>query len=183
MLNATISGLSHPMSANIQSRSARVGIIGMGYVGLPLALLFSEEKFRVCGFDVDCKKVETLSVGDSYIYRIPSTEVQSAQRRGFSATSNYTKLSDMDAVIICVPTPLDEHREPDLSYVVGSAEAIAPYLRPNQLIVLESTTYPGTTQEVMLPILEKLNPTGLKAARNGDEELDHFFVAFSPERE
>jgi UDP-N-acetyl-D-glucosamine dehydrogenase len=183
MLQTTVSGRSHTVISAIHTRTARIGIIGMGYVGLPLALLFSEEGFRVCGFDVDHKKVGTLSMGGSYIYRIPATEIQSAQRRGFSATTDYARLADMDAIIICVPTPLNEHREPDLSYIVGSSEAIAPYLRPNQLIILESTTYPGTTQEVMLPILEERNPAGLKAARNGDDEGDRFFVAFSPERE
>ena len=168
----------------IKSRTARVGIIGMGYVGLPLALLFSEEGFRVTGFDVDQGKVETLSSGSSYIYRIPPTEIQVAQGRGFSATSDYTRIADMDAVIICVPTPLNEYHEPDLSYIIGSAEAIGPYLCAGQLIILESTTYPGTTEEVVLPILEKHSRSGLIAARDVNPEITEcFYLAFSPERE
>jgi UDP-N-acetyl-D-glucosamine dehydrogenase len=181
---ATKTETLHPVLDAIKSRTARVGIIGMGYVGLPLALLFSEEGFRVTGFDVDQKKVDTLSVGGSYIYRIVPIEIQSAQRHGFSATSDYSRIADMDAVIICVPTPLNEYREPDLSYIIGSAEAIAPHLRPGQLIVLESTTYPGTTEEVVLPILEKNNRLGLKAARRDSSDTDEcFYLAFSPERE
>lgn len=174
----------HPLSAAIQNRSARIGIIGMGYVGLPLALLFSEQGFRVTGFDVDKKKVDILSSGNSYIYRIPPTEIQAAQRQGLSASTDYSGIAEMDAVIICVPTPLNEQREPDLSYIVGSAEAIAPYVHADQLIVLESTTYPGTTEEVVLPILEERNGRGLKAARSALADPSRsFYLAFSPERE
>src|SRR5581483_6548654 len=169
-----------PLVSKVQAREAHVGIIGLGYVGLPLALLFSEQKFPVTGFDIDQKKVDTLSSGGSYFFRIPATDVQAARGRGFSATADYAQIAKMDAVIICVPTPLDEHHEPDLSYITGTAEAIAPHLREGQLIVLESTTYPGTTEEVLVPILEK---TGLKAARNGSSGNREFFVAFSPERE
>ena len=167
----------------IRTRQARVGIIGMGYVGLPLALLFSEQKFPVTGFDIDGRKVETLTGGGSYIYRIPAADVQQARERGFTATSDYSRITDMDAVIICVPTPLDEYHAPDLSFVTNTAMVIAPYLRAGQLIVLESTTYPGTTEEVMVPLLEKYNRQGLKAARNGDAGAGVFYVAFSPERE
>jgi UDP-N-acetyl-D-glucosamine dehydrogenase len=174
----------HPAIAAIQNRTARVGVIGLGYVGLPLALLFAEEGFRVTGFDVDPTKVETLSQGSSYIYRIAPTEIQAAQKRGFTATGRYSELRDMDAIIICVPTPLNEYHEPDLSYIVGSARAIAPHLRAGQLIVLESTTYPGTTTEVLVPILEEQNLHGLAAARDGAPfSTDCFYVAFSPERE
>jgi len=165
------------------SRELRVGIIGLGYVGLPLALLFSEQKFRVTGFDVDQKKVDTLTAGGSYIYRILSEEISAAKSAGFTATTNYAQLAELDAIIICVPTPLNEHHEPDLSYIENTAHAIAPNLRSGQLVVLESTTYPGTTEEVMVPILEKENKLGLKAARaevSGDKA---FYVAFSPERE
>jgi UDP-N-acetyl-D-glucosamine dehydrogenase len=165
----------------LQTRTARVGIIGLGYVGLPLALLFNEEKFPVTGFDVDATKVNTLNAGGSYIYRIPPTEIQVARQRDFSATTDFAQLRDMDAIIICVPTPLDEYHQPDLTYITSTAESIAPYLRPEQLIVLESTTYPGTTEEVLLPILENGNPAGLKAVRNG--QIGDFYVAFSPERE
>lgn len=170
------------LQTKIQTRTAKIGIIGMGYVGLPLALLFSEQKFRVTGFDIDEKKIETLTAGGSYIVRIPGTEIQAARAAGFRATSAYSAISEMDVVIICVPTPLDDHHEPDLSFIVNTAESIASHLRPGQLIVLESTTYPGTTQELLIPILEK-NPLGLKAAWNGAASDQEFYVAFSPERE
>ena len=168
--------------SRIESRSARIGIVGMGYVGLPLALLLSEQKFRVTGFDVDQEKVRVLSEGGSYIYRILPAEIQAARAHGFSATADYAQVREMDVVIICVPTPLNEYREPDLSYIVRTAEAIAPHVHAGQLIVLESTTYPGTTEEVLVPILEK-NPSGLKASRDGAADHAGFFVAFSPERE
>ncbi|MFB3916845.1 MAG: nucleotide sugar dehydrogenase [Terriglobales bacterium] len=166
-----------------QPRIEKVGVVGMGYVGLPLALLFSGQGFTVTGFDIDPKKVDTLSAGGSYIFRIPATDIQEAGRRGFSATSDYARVAEMDAVIICVPTPLNECREPDLRYITGSAEAIAPFLREGQLIVLESTTYPGTTEEVFVPLLEQGNPAGLTAARDQNGGGRHFYVAFSPERE
>jgi len=167
----------------IQQRQARIGIIGLGYVGLPLALLYSEKKFKVTGFDIDARKVETLAKGGSYIYRIAPEEIQAAQAIGFAATADYSQLSEMDAIIICVPTPLDEYHEPDLSFITSTTHSIAPHLRAGQLVVLESTTYPGTTEEVMIPILEKENKAGLKAARNGAFTGNEFFVAFSPERE
>jgi len=169
--------------SKIQQRQARVGIIGMGYVGLPLALLYSEQKFQVTGFDIDARKVDTLSKGGSYIYRIAAEEIQAAKAQGFSATADYSELAHMDAIIICVPTPLDEYHEPDMSYITGTTHAIAPHLRAGQLVVLESTTYPGTTEEVMVPILEKENKAGLKAARAEASAANEFFVAFSPERE
>src|SRR5437764_8000657 len=165
------------------SRELRVGIIGLGYVGLPLALLFSEQKFRVMGFDVDRNKVDTLTGGGSYIYRILPEEISAAKSSGFRATANYSDLSQLDAIIICVPTPLNEHHEPDLSFIEDTAHAIAPNLRPGQLVVLESTTYPGTTEEVLVPILEKENRLGLRAARASASGADTFYVAFSPERE
>src|SRR5713101_3373299 len=165
------------------NRTANVGIIGLGYVGLPLALLFADAGFPVTGFDVDAQKVEKLSRGESYIYRVPSSEVQLARTKRFSATVDYSDISDMDAVIICVPTPLNEQREPDLSYVMNTAKAITPHLQAGQLIVLESTTYPGTTEEVLVPILER-SAHGLRAERDGNGvERDSFYVAFSPERE
>ena len=171
----------------INQRQARVGIIGLGYVGLPLALLFSEQKFQVAGFDIDQRKVDTLAQGGSYIYRITKEEIQSAKTHGFSATSDYAQLENMDAVIICVPTPLNEYHEPDLSFITDTTHAIAPHLQPGQLVILESTTYPGTTEEVMLPILEAENKLGLKAARGANGVAanleEEFFVAFSPERE
>jgi UDP-N-acetyl-D-glucosamine dehydrogenase len=167
----------------IQQRQARIGIIGLGYVGLPLALLFTDQKFAVTGFDIDQRKVDTLSKGESYIYRIGADEIQRAKQLGFSATSDYAKLQEMDAVIICVPTPLNQYHEPDLSYITDTTHSIAPHLQPGQLVVLESTTYPGTTEEVMVPILEKENKLGLKAARGNSDAQKEFFVAFSPERE
>jgi UDP-N-acetyl-D-glucosamine dehydrogenase len=167
----------------IQQRQARVGIIGLGYVGLPLALLYSEEKFEVTGFDIDARKVEALGQGNSYIYRITAQEIQAAKAQRFSATADYSQLSAMDAIIICVPTPLNEYHEPDLSFITDTTHSIAPYLRAGQLVVLESTTYPGTTEEVMVPILEKENKAGLKAARGISFAEKEFFVAFSPERE
>jgi UDP-N-acetyl-D-glucosamine dehydrogenase len=171
------------LKQRIEQRQARVGIIGLGYVGLPLALLYSEQKFRVTGFDIDSRKVETLGKGGSYIYRIAPEEVQAAQASGFSATSDYAQLTAMDAIIICVPTPLNEYHEPDLSFITDTSHAIAPHLRAGQLVVLESTTYPGTTEEVMVPILEKENGQGLKAAHGTSVGPNEFLVAFSPERE
>src|SRR5215471_9412994 len=171
------------LRAKIEARTAKVGIIGMGYVGLPLALLFSERGFPVTGFDIDTKKVTSLNAGKSYIYRIPETEIATARKKNFSGTADYSQAADMDAIIICVPTPLDEYREPDLSYIRDTAKAIAPYVHAGQLIVLESTTYPGTTQEVLVPILESGNASGLTAARDSADSGKVFFVAFSPERE
>ena len=170
------------LKTKIEKRQARVAIIGLGYVGLPLALLYSESGFSVTGFDIDERKVSTLNRGGSYIFRITAPEIQQARQQGFTATSDYSLLESMDAVIICVPTPLNEYHEPDLSYITGTAASIAPHLRAGHLVVLESTTYPGTTEEVMIPILEKGNRHGLTAAR-GEATANSFFVAFSPERE
>jgi UDP-N-acetyl-D-glucosamine dehydrogenase len=169
------------LKQRIESREARIGIVGMGYVGLPLALLFSEERFRVTGFDIDSAKVDTLNRGESYIVRIPGTEIRLAHQNGFRATADYSEIAGMDAVLICVPTPLDEHHEPDLSFVAGTVSSIAPHLREGQLVILESTTYPGTTEEVVVPLLEGGNSAGLRVAR--DAESTGFYVAFSPERE
>ena len=180
---ATLSASLEQLHSRIRARSAKVGIIGLGYVGLPLALLFNEERFPVTGFDVDAAKVKSLNSNQSYIYRIPQTEVAAARAKGFTATDDYRHVAEMDAIIICVPTPLNEYREPDLSYIRATAEAIAPHLRAGQLIVLESTSYPGTTEEVLVPVLEAGNKTGLKAARGERETVNSFLVAFSPERE
>jgi UDP-N-acetyl-D-glucosamine dehydrogenase len=169
--------LKHKM----ETREARVGIIGMGYVGLPLALLFSDERFRVTGFDIAQDKVSTLNAGGSYIVRVLPEAIQQAQKSGFRATSDYSQIDEMDAVIVCVPTPLNEHHEPDLSYVTGTVESIAPHIHEGQLIVLESTTYPGTTEEIVAPLLEAGNPLGLKVVRGPDST--GVYVAFSPERE
>ncbi len=184
MITSSLSApsLSAEFKQKIESRKARIGVIGLGYVGLPLSLLYTEQKLRVTGFDIDPKKVQTLTDGGSYIHRITTAEISDARKKGFEATSDYAKLTEMDAVIICVPTPLNEYHEPDLSYITDTAHSIAPHLRAGQLVVLESTTYPGTTEEVLIPILEKGNKHGLKAAR-GNETGKEFFVAFSPERE
>jgi UDP-N-acetyl-D-glucosamine dehydrogenase len=157
-----------------KARQATIGIIGMGYVGLPLALTAAKAGFRVLGFDINASYVERLNRGESYIRHIPSNPVAEAVVEGrLEATTDFRRLSEPDAILICVPTPLTKHREPDLSYVEKTAHAIAERLRKGQLIVLESTTYPGTTDEVLKPILEA---TGLKSGRD-------FFLAFSPERE
>jgi len=171
------------LKSKIQKREARVGIIGLGYVGLPLALLYSEQKFQVTGFDIDQRKVDALAKGSSYIYRISSEEIAAAKSAGFTATSDYSQLEAMDAIIICVPTPLNEYHEPDLSFITDTTHAIAPHLQCGQLVVLESTTYPGTTEEVMIPILESENRQAMKAARGTSVDQKGFFVAFSPERE
>ena len=170
------------LKRRIEDRTARVGIIGLGYVGLPLALLFSAERFRVTGFDIDEAKVKTLNGGGSYIVRITSKEIASARTNGFEGTSDYDRLREMDVVLICVPTPLNEYHEPDLSYITNTVQALAPRLRAGQLIVLESTTYPGTTEEVVVPLLEKGNVAGLHVIR-GDDGMGDVYVAFSPERE
>lgn len=163
----------------------KIGIIGCGYVGLPLALRFADVGQRVTGFDTDQEKITKLNAGQSYIQHISADKIkQHVQGKRFDATTDFTRLREMDAVLICVPTPLDERREPDLSYVEKTAQSIAPNLQRNQLIVLESTTYPGTTEELVLPILEK---DGLKCplARGAGSEnvATDFYLAFSPERE
>mgnify|MGYP000909838177 CR=1 FL=1 len=154
--------------------SKNVGVIGLGYVGLPLLREFLEKGFRAIGFDIDPAKVDSLNRGKSYIRHIPDKLIQSwVDNDRFLATTDFTKLKDVDAILICVPTPLDHHEQPDLSFVVGTCETIAKNLRKDHLVVLESTTYPGTTDEVMKPILEQ---SGLKAGVD-------FCLAFSPERE
>ncbi len=179
--------LAQKLKTKLDNRTAKIGIMGLGYVGLPLALLFSEQKFPVTGFDIDKKKVDTLNSGGSYIYRITKEEIGAARSNGFKATADPTQISDMDAIIICVPTPLNEYREPDLTYIKDTAEMIAPHLRAGQLVVLESTTYPGTTEDVLIPILERGNKFSLQAAdkhKNDKIAPDKMiYVAFSPERE
>ena len=175
------SGRTNELKHRIEAREARIGIIGMGYVGLPLTLLFSDEGFKITGFDIDVRKVETLNRGGSYIVRFPESMIQKARENGFRATADYGEITQMDVVIMCVPTPLDEYHEPDLSYIRDTVNSIAPYLRDGQLIVLESTTYPGTTEEVVVPLLEKGNKANLRLAM--DDVSPGFYVAFSPERE
>jgi UDP-N-acetyl-D-glucosamine dehydrogenase len=158
----------------LKSRKAKIGVIGLGYVGLPLLRAASSRGYTGIGFDVDRQKVEMLESGGSYIKHIAPESLEPLRRAGrLRATSDFSRLREVDVIIICVPTPLTRQREPDLSYVVGTTEAIAPHLRSGQLVVLESTTYPGTTHEVMRPILER---DGLYSGRD-------FFLAYSPERE
>jgi UDP-N-acetyl-D-glucosamine dehydrogenase len=177
------SSLFTALKSRIDARQARVGIIGLGYVGLPLALLYSEQKFPVTGFDIDQRKIDTLDNGGTYIVRITPEEIAAAKSNGFKATADYSQLTAMDAIIICVPTPLNEYHEPDLSYITNTAHAVAPYLRAGQIVILESTTYPGTTEEVLIPILEQENKAGLRASRKGVAGDNEIWVAFSPERE
>lgn len=179
------------LKKKFDNREARIGIVGMGYVGLPLALLFSGEGFRVTGFDIAEDKVSTLNSGSSYIVRILPEQIQAAQQKGFCATSDYSSVAEMDAVIICVPTPLNDYHEPDLRYVRETVESIAPFTHAGQLIVLESTTYPGTTEELVVPRLEAPrlesgNKHSLKIERPNTPEAElanTLHVAFSPERE
>ncbi len=158
----------------IRDRRAVVGIVGMGYVGLPLALTFAGRGFKVLGFDVEGEKVERLNAGDSYIHHVDGGRLRQAVADGrLAATGDFARLGEPDALLICVPTPLTPERDPDLSFVTGTAERIAAVLRPGQLVVLESTTYPGTTDEVLRQILER---SGLACGSD-------FFLAYSPERE
>jgi UDP-N-acetyl-D-glucosamine dehydrogenase len=166
--------LAGRLREKIEQRTARVCVIGLGYVGLPLAETFAWGGYPVLGFDIDPDKIQSLKKGQSYIGHISSERVAELVATGrFDATTDPRRFQEADAIIICVPTPLTESREPDLSYIINTGEAIRPHLRKGQLVVLESTTYPGTTEELLLPILEK---SGLKAGHD-------FFLAFSPERE
>ena len=162
------------LSARIRDRSARIGIVGMGYVGLPLMLASTAKKFRVLGFDIDEEKVTKLNLGNSPLKHVDDSRIAAVRDvQLFEAMCDLQRLSEVDVVVICVPTPLGHHREPDLSFVIKTTQEIVRRLHRGQLIVLESTTYPGTTTEIVRPILES---TGLKSGR-------HFFLAFSPERE
>lgn len=159
----------------IENRDVVIGIIGLGYVGLPLAREFLKKDFKILGFDLDKTKIEKLARAESYIHHIHNDFLKEyvIEKKKFAATADFSRLPEADLVLICVPTPLDEHFNPDLSYVINSTRVIAQYLRKGQVIVLESTTYPGTTEEEMLPILEE---TGLKVGVD-------FHLGFSPERE
>lgn len=158
---------------DIKNKKAHIGIVGLGYVGIPLALRFSEVDFQVSGFDIDESKITSLNNGQSYIEHISDDAITHAQKKGFTSTNDFSLISKCDHIIICVPTPLNKYREPNLSYVIDTVETIAPYLRSNQLLSLESTTYPGTTEEELAPRIEKLGFTIGK----------DFFLVFSPERE
>jgi UDP-N-acetyl-D-glucosamine dehydrogenase len=170
----TAAPLAEQLFSRLELRTAQICIIGLGYVGLPLAETFAWGGYPVTGFDIDAEKVKKLKMGESYIGHISSERVAELVGTGrFEPTSDPKCFADVDVIIICVPTPLTETREPDLSYITRTGETISKYIRRGQLIVLESTTYPGTTEDLLLPILEK---SGLKAGKD-------FFLAFSPERE
>src|SRR5438128_30422 len=170
----TSSSLADQLKSRLELRTARICIVGLGYVGLPLAETFATGEFPVLGFDVDVEKIKKLKIGQSYIGHISSERIGELVGTGrFEATSDPAAFADVDVIIICVPTPLNENREPDLSYIEKTGQAISRYLRRGQLVILESTTYPGTTNDLLKPILEK---SGLRAGRD-------FFLAFSPERE
>ncbi len=173
-MEQTISQIAAEVQERIKNRTARVGVIGLGYVGLPLVESFTAQGFPVIGFDVDQSKVDQLNQGTSYIAHIGDDRVQQwRDERSFQATADFGRLDEPDVVLICVPTPLSESRDPDLTYVQDTAQSIAKRLRPGQLIVLESTTYPGTTRNVLLPVL----------CESGLAVGEEFFVAYSPERE
>ncbi|MEI6563603.1 MAG: nucleotide sugar dehydrogenase [bacterium] len=157
----------------LNRKSAVIGIVGLGYVGLPLVIRFAEEGFRVLGIDIDAAKVTKLNAGKSYIDHIPAAAIRQSRKVGFRATTDFAEARKADALIICVPTPLDDHREPDMSYVIGTVESLIPNIRAGQLMSLESTTYPGTTDEELLPRIE---------ARGFTVGQD-YFLTFSPERE
>lgn len=159
----------------IKDKKAVVGIVGMGYVGLPLALTYVEEGFKVIGYDIDTKKADAIKAGKTYIKHIASDRIADAVKKGLlECTSDFSRIPESDALLVCVPTPLDEHLQPDLSFVTGTASQIGPYLQKGQLVVLESSSFPGTTEEEMRPILEE--KSGLTAHKD-------FYLAYSPERE
>ncbi|OSI25016.1 nucleotide sugar dehydrogenase [Neisseria dumasiana] len=154
-------------------KTAKIGIVGLGYVGLPLMLRYVDIGFHVLGFDIDAEKVEKLNKGQSYIEHIPSDKIAAASQNLFEATTDFSRIGEADAVILCVPTPLNKYREPDMSFVIDTTDAVKPYLRAGQVLSLESTTYPGTTEEELLPRMEE---GGLKVGEN-------VFLVYSPERE
>lgn len=168
-----MSSAKQELVRKLNERSAIIGILGLGYVGLPLMRRFSEVGYRVLGFDIDRNKVEALNKGKSYIGHIPDAAIAEARSRGFEATCDFARSAEADALIICVPTPLNPYREPDLSFVIGTIESVAPYLRKGQIVSLESTTYPGTTDEELKPRIEA------RGLRVGEDA----FLVFSPERE
>ncbi|KQY11987.1 UDP-N-acetyl-D-glucosamine dehydrogenase [Massilia sp. Root133] len=161
------------LTARLSERTALIGIIGLGYVGLPLTLRYAEAGFRVLGIDIDGSKVERLNRGESYINHVPAADIARARSQGFEATTDFTRAGEPDALIICVPTPLNPYREPDLSFVLETTEALLPFMRPGQVLSLESTTYPGTTEEELKPRLESRS---FVIGRD-------IFLVFSPERE
>lgn len=175
-------GHYHTLAEAIEKKQAHIAVLGLGYVGLPLALAFAESGFRVLGLDISTEKAAKLERGESYIHHVESSRIAAArQGERFTASSDFRRLRQIDVALVCVPTPLGDHQEPDLSFVINTGRSLRDNLRAGQLVVLESTTYPGTTEEVLLPILEE---SGLRCHRQkeGAEDSD-FFLAFSPERE
>lgn len=164
---------SDQLSHKLNSKTATIGILGLGYVGLPLMLRYNELGYKVVGIDIDTTKVNDLNAGKSYIEHIPASKIEQAVKNGFEATTDFSRATECDALILCVPTPLNKYREPDISYVINTMEAIQPYLRAGQVVSLESTTYPGTTEEELLPRAEH---SGLKVGED-------IFLVYSPERE
>jgi UDP-N-acetyl-D-glucosamine dehydrogenase len=171
------------LESALASHTGKVGIIGLGYVGLPLALMLSDQGFAVSGFDLDMHRIAKLSSRTSYLQTVSDQWVDSARSAGFSATVDMGLLATMDVIVICVPTPINQRCEPDLGPLIASARAIARHLRQGQLIILQSTSFPGTTDEILIPILEKNNHRGLCACREDPAGEGEFLVAFSPERE
>jgi UDP-N-acetyl-D-glucosamine dehydrogenase len=175
--------LADALKQKIECRTARLGVVGLGHVGLPLAMLYSRAGFRVTGFDVDSFKVASLNMGRSYIQRILPEEIQQLRENGFEATTHFGDVRSLDAVMICIPAPLREEQGADMRYIENTARALAPHLRAGQMIIIESTTYSGTTEEVLIPILEAGNQQFLRCYRDGEDEGRCFHVAYSPERE
>ena len=157
----------------INNKTAVIGILGLGYVGLPLMIRYAEIGYKVLGIDIDQSKVDQLNQGKSYIGHIPSAKIQTSLEKGFEATTDFSRATETDAVILCVPTPLNKYHEPNLSYVTNTTDAILPYLKAGHVLSLESTTYPGTTEEELLPRVES---TGLIVGKE-------VFLVYSPERE
>ena len=159
--------------SKFRDKTAKIGIVGLGYVGLPLMLRYAETGFKVLGFDIDAEKVDKLNKGETYIEHITADKIAAARSAGFEATTDFSRIGEAEAVILCVPTPLNKYREPDMSFVIDTTDAVKPYLRAGQVLSLESTTYPGTTEEELLPRVEE---GGLKVGEN-------VFLVYSPERE
>jgi len=172
------------LKSRIQNRQPRIAIIGLGYVGLPLAIRFSEEGFETIGFDIDKEKVDLLNNGKSYIKHIKEDNIAAMANNGFTATMDFGKIAELDVIVICVPTPLGVHNEPDLSFIHGTLENIKPYLKESQLLVLESTTYPGTTEEIFVPFIESIPDSSLINHHSSIFTIgENFFIGYSPERE
>jgi len=165
--------MKNSLIEKINNKDAIIGIVGLGYVGLPLMLRYIEVGYRVIGFDIDQTKVDLLNSGRSYIEHIPALAISSATKNGFEATTDFSRVTHADALVLCVPTPLNKYREPDLSFVLDTTDSLVPFLRKGQVVSLESTTYPGTTEEELLPRVEA---NGLKVGED-------IFLVFSPERE